>query len=326
MKPEALQTEAANWFARLADPGASPEEGARWQAWLSRSPAHAEAWQQVEAVCGQLTELAGLPGPLAHRTLQALNARTAMRRRQLLRGGSAALGLLGLGVLSWPRHEAGDDAPWQTAWAERRAWPLPEGGRLWLQARSAAELRPGATGMELHLHRGELLIEGPPLDTDAKSSPTLRLPTGQRLRAQAPGSRYSLLLGRAGRASQLHVFAGAVAVDGEAHPVPVGQALALPTQPGGRPHALGPAQRLREGWVQGRLIAEALHLDALLDELMACHPGRIDCSEDLAGLRVVGSLPLYELGAALDTLAAILPLEVQRLLPGWTRLRPRPAS
>lgn len=330
--PEVLE-QAATWFARLSAAGPGDQERAlrtAWQSWLQGSPAHARAWQEVEAICGRL---ATLPGPLARQTLQGLSSRSALRRRQLLRGASLSLGVLAVGGLSWQMRAAGEDGRWQTAWAERRDWPLPDGSRLWLQARSNAELQAGPEGPLLHLQRGELLIEpalaghGRPSQTSAaatRSTPplSLSLPSGQRLHAAVPGSRFSLRQAHAGRASELHVFTGAVALRGVDAPVPAGRAVALPA-PGQAPVSLGPAQALRQSWVQGRLIAEGLRLDALLEELSACHPGRLDCSADLAGLRVVGSLPWYELEACLAILAEILPLQAQRLLPGWVRLRAR---
>jgi len=310
-----LRAQAADWFARLQDASQPTQdrERALWQAWLAHSPAHGRAWAEVEAVWGSFERLPpGLSG-LAGETL----GRLAQRRRRLLKASAAsALGLGALALLGWQAQQQAWDADLRTARAQLGDWPLAGGGRLWLNAESAADLDEGPQGRRIRLRRGELLLQAG-ADSLART-PQLLSPQGG-LRA-LHGSRLSLRLLDGGAAVLLSVFEGLVTLD-RGERVPAGRSLRFSAA---GPGEAGPARLLRETWRRGLLVAEELRLDEFLAELAPYHPGRLDCAPELAGLRLVGSFPLADSAAALQALCLALPVRQSRLLPGWTRIVARP--
>lgn len=313
--PPDVLAQAADWFARLQDPAAGPGERARWSAWRAASPQHAQAWHQVETVWGGFD---GLPAALAQQTLDQAASRLRARRQALRRGGAGLLGVFGLSLVGWRLLEP--QGALQTALGQTRQWALADGGRLWLNTDSHADLDYGPQQRRIRLHEGELLLQA---EADSQALPRpLLLETGLAQVSPLVPSRFAWRdEGRGG--GLLSVYQGQVELQprrGPTRRVEAGRSLRL--RPGGG-QLEGRALALHEAWSRGLLIAENMRLADFLAELSRYRPGRLDCEAALAELRLVGSFPTQDPERALRALAETLPLHIERPLPGWTRLRAR---
>ncbi|WP_120993548.1 FecR domain-containing protein [Stutzerimonas urumqiensis] len=304
--PRVLQ-EAARWFSVLADTN-DPGDRLAWRAWLEASPAHAQAWTQVEQICGHFRRL-GSDG--AGRDAARLLQTRPTTRRQAMKGLCVALGVGGAVTLSggaWRGWMADE----RTAVGEVGRLDLAGGGRLWLNTDTAIDLEQDAGGARIRLHRGEVLAqlgEGTRLSIDGRDGLVL-----------ARGARFGLH--QAQGDSRLSIFDGAVSLrpaEGTAQRFEAGQAVrfdARRTQP---PQAARPAER---AWADGVLLADNLTLGTFVQQLGRYRHGYLACDPSIAGLRVVGAYPLGDTERVLDALADTLPIRVQRRLPWWVTLEP----
>jgi transmembrane sensor len=87
--------------------------------------------------------------------------------------------------------------------------------------------------------------------------------------------------------------------------------------------AVQPADRNGLAWTGGFLIAKGMRLEDFLAELSRYSTRPLSCTPAIADLRVSGSYPLADIDKVIDTLSAMLSLEVQtvRRLWGWQAAR-----
>lgn len=311
--------EAAHWFAALRC--GEPDETQRdaWREWLARSEEHGRAWLYVERI-GQrfgAVQASGAPGA-------ALGALEAVRHRRLGRrqvlGSLAGLGVSGLlGYLAWrqgalPEFAMAWMADYRTATGEIREVRLADGSRLWLNTASAVNADFDTRRRRIVLVSGEILLQ---TAADARR-PFLVDTAHGRLRAL--GTRFSVRVGDAG--TLLAVYGGAVeiaAAGGARQVVPAGRQARFT---GEAIAALQPADRARQAWTDGVLLARNITLGELLGELARYHRGHLGVAPEVAHLRVLGSYPLRDPDRALAMLEAVLPVTVHRPLPWWVSIEP----
>lgn len=309
--PLEIVREAIAWQVRLASGIAGPEEERARQAWCAADPRHALAWERVQAV-GQ--RFAGMPGPLARRTLAGASVDPARRRvlKQLMVAGVLVAGGL-------PAYRA---LPWQALLAERRTGSgerqriaLADGGTLYLNSGTALDIDYGPAWRLIRLYRGEILVQ---TAADRDGRPFL-VSTAQG-RLEALGTRFRVRE-HADRC-ELAVFEGAVQVSplaGAPARVEAGQQLWFDA------HGVGeasPAQLSEAAWVEGHLVARDLPLGRLVEELARHRPGRLDCAAPVAGLRISGVFPLDDLDGALRNLTRTLPVALRYRTRYWVTLVP----
>jgi len=148
---EALNEDAAAWFARLQRADLAPEERRAFDAWIDADPARAVAYARVEATWDRAGRLAAAPP-----------ARTAPDRAMpgaLMSRRAAAAALLAVGAggaaLWWTTREP----VYETAVGERRTIALPDGSRIDLNTASRAQVAFGRDFREVRLLAGEALFE-----------------------------------------------------------------------------------------------------------------------------------------------------------------------
>lgn len=297
--------EAAQWHARL---GAAPQCSqtlSQLQAWLVLDPLHQWAWARVERL---QTNLQGIPGALARQTIG--EDAVLVGRRTLLKGGVLGLGMAGL-VGTGYFHSPEWFADLRTGVGERRDVTLADGTRLSLNTGTAVDIRYGANHRLIVVHAGEILVQ-----TAADSRPlSVRSPHGDML---ALGTRFNVRLYP--DHTRLTVLEHAVAVSNARTMEPViveaGMMLdiAADTVAMPRPADLGLSE-----WSRGLLVIDGWRLDRTLDELGRYRRGFLQCSDDVAGMRVSGVFPLDDTDRTLLVIAQALKLNLQTRTRFWVR-------
>ncbi|MBC9073120.1 FecR domain-containing protein [Thauera sp. CAU 1555] len=313
----ALQ-QAAEWFATLGEDGADEAQRRRWQAWLAASAEHRHAWARVEAVSERFARIGQQSSPEAAR--HALSMHPSSGRRQALKllagcgvtllGGWLGHTLLASGglidlVAAWTAGE-------RTAVGEVRELALDDGGRLWLNTASAADIDYGPQWRRIALRAGELLIS---TAADRHQPPRPLVVDTPHGRLTALGTRFSVRLSP--EATQVSVFEGAVeiATDGKLVGVlPAGRQARFSR------HALGPfdpAETARESWVRGMLVADNRRLDDFIAELARYLPVHLEVAPEVATLRLVGVYPMREpvsdFGRTMMAIQQALPVRARRM-------------
>lgn len=304
--------QAAEWFALLQAGNASEAERLDWQRWLEAGPGPRAAWQRVETLAGSFARLSALPAR------QALEQRAHLGRSR--RNALRALAMVPMGgLVAWLLHDQSTRQGWLAAFrtqvGERREWPLADGGSLWLNTNSAADVDYRADLRRIVLYAGELLLTTGH-DTVQPARPMVVDVAVGRL--EALGTRFAVRYEDSG-AVRLTVFEGRVAAQprrAEARlVVPAGrQALVWPDRV--EPLTTMPAQA--DGWTRGILVADRMRLGDFLTELSRYRHGLLTCADDVADLRIVGAYPLGDTDRVLQALESTLAVRVRRPLPWWT--------
>lgn len=305
---EAALLDAAQWFARLRDGQASATERQAWQHWLQADTSHQHAWQEIAQFQERLAPLRQTPA-----ASEAALYRPRPSRRRLL--GLAAL----LGITGWSLRPQGtlgrQVAHWRadhrTETGTRTALALADGTQLWLNSATALDSRREGNAQHLHLLSGEILLDTPP-----GAAVVVSTRDGQ-LHPQA--SRFSVQQ-LPGMASRVSVFSGSVTAQPRTGAATM---LTAGTQAWLQPDAVvrdGTASAARDAWSRGLLLADGRTLQEVLQELEQHQHQIITVTPAAAGLRVLGGYPLDDPARTLAMLADVLPITVQRPLPGWIRV------
>ncbi|ENO87096.1 FecR domain-containing protein [Thauera linaloolentis] len=302
--------EAAQWLLRLQSGEA---DAAALQQWRTADPQHERAWQRAERLIHSLGLARGSSAA------EALRQADHAGRRAFTRLLTALLVATPAALLTWrlapPLPSLYADQ--RTATGERRQLALPDGGQLWLDSGSAADIRYADGLRAIVLHRGALQIH---TAQDPAGRPFfVHTPYGT---AQALGTRFSVRL-HDNRAT-VAVSAGAVALrstgSGATQRLEAGQQADMDAGRIAPPTAYLSTQ---DGWAEGVLYAEKTPLPEFVAELARYRPGILRCDPQLAGLTVSGAFQLNDTDAALYALAATLPLRIETRSRYWVTLVPR---
>jgi len=313
--------QAAEWFATLADEAVTDEERAAWQHWLGSDPAHQRAWQYVDRVGQsffQAQQQAGKQG--AGRIISATRT-DRISRRKLLAGSIAALA----GIVTWrytplgdlgQRHLNGWASGYRTATGETAEFSLADGGQLWLNTASAADVSYLSDMRIISLYQGEILVQ---TAADTQQRPFVVDTSLGRLRAL--GTRFSV---------QQHldhvslaVFEGAVEVTTAKGTVAV---IAANTQSRFNVDEIEsplPVQQSRQAWTRGLLVASNIPLGEVVAQLSRYRHGHLGVDPRVASIPVVGTFPVSKPDHVLSMLEGALPVRVNRIMPWWVTIEPR---
>lgn len=149
----ALEQAAAEWFFRR-DAGLTEAEAAELEAWLSESPRHAEAFEEIAATWDQSLLV---KDRVMRGTAEKAEPQVAPRRSARVVWMPAVLGLaaaLAVGFFGWwqPAHYSGTMT---TAVGEIRQWQLPDGSRIDLNTDSTVTVQYSFGERRIDLVRGE---------------------------------------------------------------------------------------------------------------------------------------------------------------------------
>lgn len=304
MPREVLET-AAYWYVQLND-GHNPEqEYAAWAHWIAADNNHRLAWERMQALERQLTNL---PAELA---LPTLTRASATRRRTVkLLSLFLATGTVGTLV---PQVQSGlrlARADYRTATGERQHIRLADNSTLDINTASAVDVNFTHNIRQLRLWRGEVLVQTAP---DPSQRP-FEVHTDQGV-IRALGTCFSVFV----EEGHTRVAVLEKAVEIRSHS---GQLLQLDA--GRQTHFsardISPSTTFNDSesaWRTGKLIAIERRLDDFLAELARHRPGRIVCAPGVAGLRLSGAFRLGDTDAVLENLAASLPIKLRYYTRYW---------
>lgn len=314
--------QAAAWYARLCSGSACEADRQGWQRWCEAQPAHAAAWERVQAM---QRRIASVPGGLASPALRAATRAESEMRRAMLRGVALAFGT---GTLAWwgwrqpLRHTLMADL--RTGIGEQRELRLADGSQLALNTGTAVDLAFSASQRLLVLRAGEILVQtaaDPQMLAGGTARPFLVETAHGRMRAL--GTRF--MVRTDAESTLVTVLEKAVEVRGAgagtATVVPAGRQLRLDA--GGQSADTQTADPSAASWRQGSLVADGMPLDRLLQELGRYRPGLLGCDPSIAGLRVSGAFPVPDTDRALTVLAQGLPVRIESRSRYWVRVVPR---
>ena len=311
---------AAGWYATLRSEDAAPADRQAWQAWLDESEEHVRAWAIVESVSRRFDPLRGCGHEAASAGIGAA-LRGGVGRRRMLAG---LAGFFGLGMAGWAawRHTALPElvmawgADFRTSTGEQRQITLADGTEVWLNTGSALSVDYRPDARLLKLAAGEVLVRtardelARPFHVDTRDG-----------RMRALGTRFSV--SHDGTRTRLDVFESAVEIRnaaGAVQRVDAGQRAEF-TADG--LSAVAPAERAREAWCRGVVVADGIPLRQLIAELARYQRGHIGVAPEVAELNVMGVYPALDTGRALAMLENTLPIRLKRVLPWWVTIEAR---
>lgn len=160
---DAIHEEAAAWFAKRRD-GACSEETA-FEAWRSRSDAHARAYDETERVWEQWQPLQNsarmreMTASVMAATAPKPQQTTGRRWRPLLAAASlAAIAVFG-GIRLLPLMTHTAPVAYSTGLGEQRTEQLPDGTRIVLNTQTALKVRYSRQRREVTLQHGEAMFD-----------------------------------------------------------------------------------------------------------------------------------------------------------------------
>ncbi|WP_066270500.1 FecR domain-containing protein [Hydrogenophaga palleronii] len=313
----AVVEEAIAWLVRLQSGEAQPADWEACQRWRAAQPTHAMAWERLQRIQGRFN---GLPdGPRARTALD--DARRDMTRRRALRLLSVAF--VG-GATAWlvrpllPVDQLLADH--STGAGERRRIELPDGTLVWLDTRSAVDVRFTAAERRLVLRQGRVA-----LSTGRDGAASVYRPLWVETRhgtARALGTRFQVGLDEA--STQVQVFEHAVELQPREAAVPrrlqAGESGRFDASGVHEVAALNPDQ---DAWTDGLLVARDMPLGELIRELARYRPGWLACDNEVAQLRISGVFSLSDTDRTLALVEKTLPVRVQRRTNHWVTLQRR---
>ena len=313
-----LSEQTIDWMVKLraGTPDTALQE--RFNLWLAKDPAHAQAWEQLHRrLGGSFKTLRALdqriPGQ-ADEARQLLLQPTASRRDALR--ALTGLGLLGGGLWLGASTPLGDSllADLSTGRGQRQDFNLADGSRLSLNANSAVDLHFTDRQRLLILRRGELVINVAP---DPERPLCVRTAEGE---VRSPAARF--LVARQEQASRVVVLQQSVQArlfSGVTRDLQEGQAAIL------YPRSIVPMvgdQRHRADWLQAKLNVLDDPLEDVVAALRPYTRGFVRVAPEIRGLRVQGVYPLDNSGRAFAALAETLPIRVDHYSPWLTVIGP----
>lgn len=313
LESAALQ-QAAEWFAILRSEHAKEDDCLEWKVWLEADTSHQSAWVEVESIGATFKHMTATGNPQAA-TSALLNASTSRRQALKLLSLAGASVITGLMVKryspwrDWVTNIAATPRQYQAAVGQSRLLTLAEGSRLWLNTQSHAEVSYSVALRRITLHAGELLIASAK-DNSGNARPLVVDTIHGRI--TAIGTRFTVMLNA--HDTYVAVFEGAVSVQAigsvKAQVLKAGEQLQFDAQ---SVQAIQPAEKAREVWTRGILLADNRRLDDFMAELSRYRNGRISVSPTIAHLRIMGAFPISNTDLILTSIAESFPVAIKHV-------------
>lgn len=306
-----LVREATEWFTRQAARDYSPEERARFDAWRRQSPAHARAFERVQALWAS-PELGRAAERLAISADREPPARTWRRASwRLGRAAAVAAGVLLVSLMLW----SGDlvtrlQADLVTAVGEQRVVTLPDGSVATLNTDTAVAVQYGPHRRVARVLRGEAAFA---VEPDADRPFTVE---SHGVTATALGTEF--LVRERGDEVAVTVLHGSVEVAGgetsTAPPVRLEAGNRVVVGPQGPGPVLRTDAAAGAAWMQGRLVFVRTPLAEVIQELSRYHRGYLAVwNPALRTVSVTGVYHLSDPAHILTTLAETLHFNMVRM-------------
>lgn len=303
--------QAMHWQLELQAPDVSAQTRAECQRWREQDPAHELAWQHSQRF---LQRMQDVRAP-AHQALVSAALLPTLSRRQVVKHLAV---LLATGATAWSLKDSELLQHWtsdySTTVGERWRIDLADNTQVQLNTDSAIDVKYTHERRQIHLLRGEILVDPNPADNRP-----LWVQTAEGL-TRAVSGRFSLR--QRDGFTQLGADQGPLSVQ-----IP---SRSLVLQPGELisfdAHTVLARRPQRDGelaWRGGMIVAQGMRLEDFLEELSRYRRGRLACDPAVRGVRVSGTYPLADTDRILAALAQTLQLDVQHFTRFWVTLKPR---
>ena len=313
----AVLHQAAEWFAILRDENISATDYAQWQIWLDAHPQHQAAWEEVQAVHMPFTQITKIGNQQAAK--MALLRADTMSRRHALKllgfGGTALFAGLLIKQYSvkqyspwrdWVTNIAARQTTYQVAIGQTQLFTLREGTKLWLNTNSQANVAYSLALRRITLMSGELLVESAKDNTELARPLVVDTLHG---RLTALGTRFTVKLTE--NHTFIAVYEGEVAIaptnTSAVHVLQAGQQLQFTNQD---ILPVESADKAREAWTRGILLADNRRLDDFIAELARYRPDKLTVAPEVAHLRLMGAYPISNTDRVLASITEALPIKL----------------
>lgn len=288
-----IYMEALEWFVRIKDEKATPEDQRACAEWIAADPAHAAAYERAQALWDRFD--------IVKPEFERLRKSGRIGRRDILLGALAvAIVAPGTYLLTRP----GLFADYTTGIGERQTFMLPDGSTAELGSYSALSVDFSEQERRVTLQRGQgFFIVAPdfsrPFVVEAGAGAT-----------RALGTQFDVKLD--GDAVTVTVVEHAVSVRLPAFdPVEIGAGWQVSYTPDGIEPAHQADVGTAQAWRKDRIVFEDVPLRTVLRELERYRHGRIILMDDSIGnMPVTAIFETRQAEAALRTIADILPIRV----------------
>jgi transmembrane sensor len=152
-----IDQQATEWFAIMDSGAATPDEMARFEAWIASDPRALGAYCRVEGVMSRLDHV----GEIAREDLRGLPSIEKERwtRRRIVLTGSAAASIAAAGAVGAALLLGNGATRYATRLGEVRACALADGSIVTLNTNSEIAVRYAADARRIDLVRGEALFD-----------------------------------------------------------------------------------------------------------------------------------------------------------------------
>jgi transmembrane sensor len=308
--PREVALRAAEWYLLLHSDEAGAEDVSACAAWRAHSALHEQAWLravQVSATFSQIPKQLG--GSVLKRPVR-------LERRHAVKALAAVLIGVPAGLLVHRQLPAWA-ADYRSAVGERRSIVLADGTKVMLNTDTVIDVRYDNRERLILLRSGEILVES---GKDAAGRPLVVATECGTVRAL--GTRF--IVRQTGPRSHVSVLSDAVEVrarDGgsAAQRVDSGRKTWFSAEAQGEVTA---SDAGAGAWQFGLLAADNLRLDDFLAELSRYRHGVLRCDPAVAGLRVAGAFQLQDCEAILNSLSAMLAVDVIFRTRYWVMVVP----
>jgi len=299
-----IQQTAADWFAKLQD-DAALEDWTAFQAWLEADPAHAAAYEAVEAVWLDLEDLPANDIEAEEAPLPAnvtpLRRPAAASRRALLIGLGVAAAAAIVALVVTPQLTQPTFTDYSTQRGETREVALADGSRLTLDGATTLRVRLGAKQRDVTLVDGEASFDVAHLE----NRPFVVAVGAREVRVL--GTEFNIL----SHAGQLAVSVrrGLVAVSGgQEGTVKLARGQRLAQSPNAAAKVTEVAPDTAFAWKSGKLIYDRTPLTQVVADLNRYVPTPIRVDPGAASVTVSGVLLVDEEAAMIRRLELFAPI------------------
>lgn len=303
-----LAQQAIDWFARLRSGQMSTQERQRFQAWLNASPAHQQAYQEVEAFWqhpGFHQALAELP--LSESNISPFPHRGYRNQKRFAIVAMAAC-LVFSAILFQPSLSC-LQADYCTATGETRNVQLADGSTVTLNSQTALNVNLQDDLRQVHLVQGEAYFE-------VQRNPNRPFVVeGHYSQTRVVGTRFSVR--ENDRTDTVTVVSGVVEVSRDQQQPAV---LHANDQIAVDATNSSPIEQVSatatSAWMKGHLLVDNAPLSEVIAELSRYRRGSLIVKNArLKALKVSGRFDVKNTDKALEALEQTLPIHVYRLTP-----------
>lgn len=309
--PEPAAPSAADWLARRLNGSFGAADQRAFLDWLNASPENRQAYAEAERLWEQMRALDTLAAPQLAEARAFMAQRRRSRRRWPVPAAAAAL--LVLALSSWSLFFSPDG--YRTAVGEQRSVELADGSRLDLNTDSEVIVRYSPTGRGVELKQGQAIFtvahgDARPFDVHAGGGIVRDI-----------GTRFDVRLRQ--RTTTVAVLDGAVEVIGDGRRLALQRGQGVSYGRDGLPGVISEVDVERQSaWREGKLHFRAQPLAEVIEEVQRYHRATIVIADpSLREIRVSGVFPTDDLSRTLQTIAATLPVSLQRNGDRWSIAR-----